>query len=58
MNKHEHTFYQLPSIDSEQVGFFKKEARRSQHHYFHIVYRLLVLIDLYTCKRTRSIYTE
>ena len=23
-----------------QIGFFKKEARRVQHHYFQIVYRL------------------
>ena len=23
-----------------QVGFFKKEAKRGQHHYFQIVYRL------------------
>ena len=24
----------------KQVGFFKKEAKRGQHHYFQIVYRL------------------
>ena len=31
----------------EEVGFFKKEARRGQHHYFQIVYRFYVLINLY-----------
>ena len=30
----------LPSVYSEQVGFFKKEARRGQYHYFQIVYTL------------------
>ena len=30
-------------------------ARRGQHHLFQIVYMLQVLIDLYTCKGTRSI---
>ena len=25
---------------SKQVGFFKKEARRGQHHYVQIVYKL------------------
>ena len=28
------------NIIQEQVGFFKKEVRRGQHHYFQIVYRL------------------
>ena len=31
----------LPSKPySEQADFFKKEARRGQHHFFQIVYRL------------------
>ena len=32
---------------TEQVGFFKKEARRGQRHYFQILYTLQVLVDLY-----------
>ena len=43
------------SFQRQYVGFFKKEARRGQHHYFQIVYGLKVLIDPYSCKRTRSI---
>ena len=27
-------------LTSKQVGFFKKEARRGQHHYFQKKYRL------------------
>ena len=29
----------LVGIYSKQVGFFKREARRGQHHYFQIIYR-------------------
>ena len=31
---------QLNCDKNQQVGFFKKEARRVQHHYFQIVYTL------------------
>ena len=33
-------FMELWGIGGIQVGFFKKEARRGQHHYFQIAYRL------------------